>query len=51
MLYFEEHYLIVNAEKTKVMIVKQKRCTNYGDSELYVDKEKLEVIQSFRYSA
>ena len=47
--YFTKHYLTVNAEKTKVMVVKPKRYLEYGDPELYIDKARLEVVQNIKY--
>ena len=47
--YFENHYLSVNADKTKVMVVKPKNYIDYGDPELYIGTSKLEVVSKIKY--
>ena len=47
--YFVKHHLTVNAEKTKVMVIKPKGYMDFGIPELCIDGERLEVVQNIKY--
>ena len=47
--YFDEHHLSVNAEKTKVMVVKPKGYIDYGEPDLHIKNTKLEVVSNIKY--
>ena len=47
--YLDKNYLTVNAQKTKVLVVKPKNFILYGNPILYINNVNLEVVNSYKY--
>ena len=47
--YLDKHYLTVNAQKTKVLVIKPKNFVLYGNPLLHIHHINLEVVNPYKY--